>query len=128
MFKFLKNEIGVSSPVVKEMPAAAATYNVGDALALDASGYVAKATGTTAPTYIAFGAGTLEAGEILAVHPVEAGDIYETTFSADGSALKAGAKVTIATNGAQVTATTSGGIATLLGNGVASGKAIEVKF
>ncbi len=128
MFKIFKSNEGVL-PVIKEMPASAATYKVGDALIISA-GKLAKTSGTVAPEFISAGAGTLVAGAPLAVNPVYEGFEYETTFATSGTSLKVGDKVTLHTDSAQVTATTTSGVAEIvdiLGGG-ASGSAVIVKF
>lgn len=131
MFKFVKNDNGNNFPVVEVKKATAATYAVGDALIVDAStGYVAKTAGTVAPTFIcAQQADTaLSAGDELAVNPIYPGQTWGTTFSANGSSLKAGTKVTIDSTSKYVTATTTNGVATLVTDGAASGSAVLVKF
>ena len=52
----------------------------------------------------------------------------ETTCAADASAVKAGSKVTIHTDAAQVTATTTGGVFMLLSAGGAVGAKVVGKF
>ena len=55
---------------------------------------------------------------------------WETTFAADASAVTAGSSVTIHTDGAQVTATTTSGVAKILekhGSG-AIGTTVTVTF
>lgn len=129
MFKIFKSNQG-TTPVIKEVKAAEGTYKVGDALSLDANGRVAKASGTTKPTFISAGQGTLADDDALAVNPIYDGMEFATTFSANGSSLKKGNKVTIATNGAEVTATTTSGVAEIveiLGGG-AVGTEVIVKF
>lgn len=118
-------------PVIKEFPVAEGTYNVGDACDLNAtSGLMTKVTGTTKPNYICASKGTASASDVLAFNPIYDDCEYVTTFSADASALKVGAKVTIGSDSAQVTATTTNGVATIvekLGTG-AVGTKVVVKF
>ena len=131
MFGFVKNDNGENNPIIEMKPATAATYAVGDTLKVDSStGYVAKTYGTNKPDFIcACDVPTAAtAGDKIAVNPVYAGQTWQTTFSADGSALKAGAKVTIATDSKQVTATTTNGVATLVTNGAATNGMALVKF
>ena len=95
-------------------------------------GVLEKATGTTAPTHICsayYVAPSTGMKKIPAV-PANAGQLYKTTFAADASAVTEGSKVTIHTDAAQVTATTTSGVATIVkkyGTG-ASGTACLVKF
>lgn len=130
MFSLVKKN-NATIPVIKEFPVAEATYSVGDACALNAStGRMTKVTGTTAPTHISASKGSASADDVLAFIPVYEDCEYVTTFAADASALKIGAKVTIHTDSAQVTATTNNGIATIvekLGSG-AEGTEVVVKF
>ena len=129
MFKIFKKN-NATIPVVKEIPAAAGTYAVGQTLALNASGLVAQVAGTNVPTFICASDATVASGDAIAVNPIYEDMEFVTTFSADGSALKAGAKVTIATTFDQVTATTTSGVVEIvekLGSG-ASGTEVIVKF
>lgn len=129
MFKlFKKNQATI--PVVKEIPAAAGTYSVGETLALNASGLVAQVGGTSVPTFVCASDATVSSGDAIAVNPIYEDMEFVTVFSADGSALKAGAKVTISTTFDSVTATTTSGVAEIvekLGTG-ASGTEVIVKF
>ena len=128
MFKLFKKDAGI--PIVKEIPAAAGTYAVGQTLAFNASGLLAQVAGTNVPEYICACATTVASGNIIAVNPVYRDVEYKTVFSADGSAIKAGQKVTIATTFDSVTATTTSGVAEViekLGTG-ASGTEVIVKF
>jgi hypothetical protein len=112
MFKlFKKNDATI--PVIKEIPAAAGTYNVGDALAYD-DGLLAKAAGSTTPEYISAGKGTLASGDTLAVNPIFDDMEFLTTWSAAAGSVNAGEKVTIAADSARVTATTTNGVAEVI--------------
>ena len=96
------------------------------------SGKLAIATGTTAPTYISLRqeASALTAGTIIPVMRVNPGDVYRTTFSASASSINLGDKVTLhASNGLQVTATTTSGVAEVVGiDSSASGGTCYVRF
>ena len=125
---FKKNNATV--PVIKEVPAAAATYKVGQALYTDTNGNVAVAAGTVAPEFVSASSATVSSGDKIAVNPIYEDMEFITKFVADASALKAGAKVTLNTVGDAVTATTTNGVATIvekLGSG-ASGTEVIVKF
>lgn len=129
MFAFVKNDNGDNFPVVELKKAAAATYEVGDTLKLNAStGGVEKCYGTNKPEYICACQTVAASGDTIAVNPVYEGQTWRTQFSADGSALKAGAKVTIASDSRKVTATTTSGVAQLLENGGATNAYVLVKF
>ncbi len=113
------------------LPATAIKPTVGMALVLS-SGKLAIATGTTKPTYISMfeAKSTLAAGDIIPVIPVERDQIFETTCSASLSGAAVGAKVTLhASNGCQVTGTTTSGVAEIVAkDGDVSGSRVLVKF
>lgn len=127
MFKlFKKNDATI--PVIKELPAAAATYKVGDALGFD-SGLLTKISGTNTPEYISAGQGTLASGDTLAVNPIFDDMEFVTTFSTAAGSINVGDKVTIETDSAQVTATTTNGVAEVLDIiSTVSGGAVVVRF
>lgn len=128
MFKLFKKDAGI--PIPKELPAAAGTFVVGQTLAFNASGLLAPVAGSTVPEYICATSATVASNDMIAVNPVYRDIEYLTVFSADGSSIKPGAKVTIATTFDSVTATTTNGVAEViekLGTG-ASGTEVIVKF
>ena len=128
MFYFVKSNTKPEVPVIKTLPTTASTeYKIGDALILSAGGLI-KTTGTTKPEYIAAADynAPAEKNEDLPVYLISPGMEWETTFAADASAVTVGTKVTIHTDGAQVTATATGGVAQILkkhGTGAAGTKA-----
>lgn len=113
------------------LPATAIQPDIGTALVLS-SGKLAIATGTNKPAYISMfhAEDTLNAGDIIPVIAVEPDQIFETTNSASLSGVEIGAKVTLhASNGAQVTGTTTSGVATIVEkDGDAAGSRVLVKF
>ena len=125
-FEFLRAENN-AAPIEKEFLATKnEAYAHGEAVKFS-SGKLTKASGTDSPEFIYVGKDIASAisTQIINVVPVLPEYEWETTFSADASALKAGAKVTIATDGARVTATTTSGKFQLLEDGKASdGKAV----
>ncbi len=113
---------------VHSMDAAAGTYKVGELLTLD-GGVLKLCSGTTVPQFISMKETTLDAAGKLCVTPVRDDIIYETHAAAAFTSVKVGDKVTVHTDGMQVTATTSGGTATVRGiEGTAVGSAILVTF
>lgn len=113
-------------------PCAAITPVIGMALA-PSSGNLAIASGTTAPTYISMQKFTanLTAGDQLIVARVNHDIVWETTLSANGSSLHIGDKVTMASDGLRVTATTGSGVAEIVDfpDGVqTSGARVRVRF
>lgn len=112
------------------LPAGAITPKVGLALT-QSSGLLAVASGTTKPSYICMTerAAAVTSGTVIPVIRVGGDMIFETVFSASASSIKLGDKVTIAGDGLRVTATTSSGVAEVVGmDGSASGSTVRVRF
>ena len=106
--------------------------SVGMALTMS-SGHLVKATGTTKPTYISMTDATVATdGDLVPVIRVDSGIIFETTNTAAMSGVGIGAKVTLHTDGLQVTATTSSGVAEIVSKDAAadagSGGVVRVRF
>ena len=97
------------------LPCGAITPKAGLALVLT-NGLLALATGATAPTYICMkdADAAVTAGTIIPVVRVDKDRIYETTNSAAFSSAITGQKVTLHTDGLQVTATTTNGVAEIV--------------
>lgn len=118
-------------PAWEYLPAGAITPKVGMALT-QTSGKLAIATGTTAPGYISMMESTaaLSAGTIIPVIRVNKNMVFETSNSAALSGINIGDKVTLhATNGLQITATKTDGIAEIVGmDGTAAGSTVRVRF
>lgn len=131
MFDFVKNDNGLAFPIQEAKKAAIGTYKVGDALVHDSTtGNVKAATGTTVPDYIGAEEVVLTSVSPIAVMKITDGQVWKTQFSADASAVKDGAKVTLDSDGRKVTATTTDGVATIdsrVGTGVAGNTAF-VRF
>lgn len=132
MFKFVKSISGENFQTTDVLPTTASeTYTDGEGLVMTA-GVLTKVGATAAPTYICGEAYVAPASgnRAILVYPVLPQHVYETTFAADASAVGAGTKVTIHTDGAQITATSTSGVAYIykkLGTG-ASGTAALVRF
>lgn len=112
------------------LPCSAIAPKVGQAMVMN-GGILAAATGTTKPQYISMTERktACTAGEIIPVIRVQADMIIETSFSAAATAVKLGNKVTISTDGTQVTATTEGGVAEVVYmDGTAAGDMCRVRF
>lgn len=117
-------------PGIEYLPASAIKPKVGMALTQTA-GQLALATGETAPTYISMCEKDSEctAGDIIPVIRVGKDMILETTFEAAATSIKLGDKVTLHTDGLQVTATTTNGVAEVVYmDGTASGSMCRVRF
>lgn len=117
-------------PGIEYLPASAITPKVGMALTQTA-GQLALASGTTAPTYLSMCEkdSACTAGDIIPVIRVNRDMIFETTFAAAATSIKLGDKVTLHTDGEQVTATTTNGVAEVVYmDGTASGSMCRVRF
>ena len=129
-FKIYKTDDG-RIPGIEYLPCSAITPKVGMAL-VQSSGNLAIATGTTAPTYISMCEkdSACTAGDIIPVIRVSKDMVFETTFSAAATSVKLGDKVTLhASDGMQVTATTTSGVAEVVYmDGTASGSMCRVRF
>ena len=124
-FEFLRAENN-DSPIEKEIVATnATTYKHGCLVAFGSAG--TAVTSSTNAEFVYTGKDTVaKTGEKLAVIPVLPEYEFETEFSADASALKAGEKVTV--TGEKATATTASGIFQLLQNGGVSGTKAVGRF
>lgn len=118
-------------PSIEYLPCSAITPKVGMALT-QTTGNLAIATGTTKPTYISMveKASACTAGDIIPVFRIDPDMIFETSFSESASSIKLGDKVTLhASSGAQVTATTTSGVAEVVYmDGTSSGDMCRVRF
>lgn len=117
-------------PGIEYLPASAITPKVGMALK-QTTGQLALATGTTAPTYISMCEKDSKCteGDIIPVIRVGKDMILETTFADAATSIKLGDKVTLHTDGLQVTATTTNGVAEVVYmDGTASGSMCRVRF
>lgn len=115
MFKLLKIENArenVPSPVFLDVTASEAV-EMGEALVLS-GGTLTKCEATVAPTHIAMAALAADAAKrTIPVARVASNQIYEVPVSAAPTSLKVGDKVTLHTDGLQVTATTTSGVVTV---------------
>ena len=112
-------------PGIEYLPCGAITPRIGMALIL------AVASGTTAPTYVSMieKETPCTVGDIIPVMRVLPDMMFETTFQAAASSVKLGDKVTLHTDGLQVTATTASGVAEVVGmDGTAAGDRVRVRF
>ena len=95
------------------------------------NGVLTIATGTTKPEYICMEQHetAVAANTPVSVLPVSPEIIFETQASAAMTSIKPGSKVTIATDGMRVTATTTDGTAKVLSlEGTAIGSNVRVCF
>lgn len=122
-FEFLRAE-NDAAPIEKELIATnGTTYNHGCIVAFGESG--TAETSSTNAEFIYTGKNTVaKTGDKLAVIPVLPEYEFETVFSADASAVKAGSKVTVTGEKATATASTTGIFQLLLDGGVSGSKAV----
>ena len=125
-FKLSRMDVG-HTPPIKYLPVTAGEdVTLGEALVLSA-GKLTKCGATAKPAFMAVGPKNA-AGEapVIAVQDYMT---FETTLQAAGSSLKIGDKVTLHTDGAQVTATTASGVAEIVSmEGTTVGSSVLVKF
>jgi hypothetical protein len=130
MFLNIKTDDGHVAPFEK-LPCTAITPKNGMAMLLS-SGKLAIATGTNKPEFICVEehASAVSAGDLVTVVRVDHDTVYQTELSASGTSLNIGDKVTLhATSGMSVTATTTSGVAEIVGmDGTASGDTVYVRF
>lgn len=112
------------------LPCSAITPKVGMAL-VQTGGNLALASGTTAPTYISMceRKEACTAGDLIPVVRVQKDIIFGVPAQAAMTSVKLGDKVTIYTDGMQVTATTTSGVAEVVGmEDTAAGSTVLVRF
>lgn len=132
MFNLIKIENGrmnVPEPVYLEVTASEAV-EYGEALVLS-SGKLTKCGAKVKPTHIAMGSVAADATKrIIAAARVEANQLYEVPVTAAPTSLTAGDKVTLHTDGLQVTATTTDGVITVesVNSAAAAGDKIIVRI
>ena len=133
MFNLKKIENGrMNVPEPEYFDAVSGTeIQVGQALTLDGGVLKVLAAGTTKPEFISLGYVSASAAKReIPVARVNDEQVYEVPVSAAPTALKVGDKVTLTTDGLEVTATTASGVATIvnLKGAAAAGDKLLVKF
>ena len=115
-FEFYKSQIKPNSPDMIWKPTTTSeTFKVGETLKI-ASGKLTKCSGTAVPEYVScadYVAPASNAKDIPVVE-INPGQIYRVPLQAAGGSLVVGDKVTIHTDGLQVTATTTSGVAEIV--------------
>lgn len=117
-------------PGIEYLPCSAITPKIG-MLLKQTSGNLAIASGTDVPTYISMcdKDSACTAGDIIPVIRVNKDMVLETVCSAAFTSIKLGSKVTIASDGLRVTATTTDGVAEVVYiDGTESGSMVRVRF
>lgn len=119
-----------NQPSITRLPVTASeAYTEGEALVLS-SGALTKCGATAKPTHIAAETKAAAASGDVYAYEVMPHHVFKTTFAADASSNVVGTLVTLHTDGLQVTATATSGVATIyekLGSG-ASGTDVLVRF
>lgn len=112
----------VCAPTTKQIPAnSAVNYEVGDAIVIT-NGKAAKAGATAKPEYIC--AEKASGKDVISGYTVDSNTEYATTTTSE-TAPTVGAKYTLHTDSAQITGTTSGGVAEVV---KVAGDKVVVKF
>lgn len=125
MFLRASMDVGQTPPIETKEYNTAAAVVLGEALVLT-DGKLTKCGAAVKPQYIAVGPGVNGMAQVIKVNPHI---VFDTTLAAAGTALKLGNKVTLHTDAAQVTATTEGGVATIVAmEGTAVGDHVQVRF
>lgn len=129
MFMLSRMLVGNTPPVVYMQPTDSESYQVGEALKL-ASGKVTLCSGAVAPSHVCVG--PIDDNGVVPCVEVQKYMEFETTLGvapADSATVGVGDKVTLHTDGMQVTATKTGGVAEVTGiDGQTVGSRVTVKF
>ena len=132
MFKLIKIEnarMNVHEPVFYEVTASEAV-TLGEALVLT-SGKLTKCGATAKPQFIAMAdCGASDEKRVIPAARVEPNQLYEVPVQAAPTGIVVGSKVTLHTDGLQVTATTSSGVVTIedLNGAAAAGDLVVVRI
>lgn len=129
MFMLSRMLVGNTPPIVYMQPTDGETYQVGEALKL-ASGKVTLCSGAVAPSNVCVG--PIDDNGVVPCVEVQKYMEFETTLGvapADSATVGVGDKVTLHTDGMQVTATKTSGVAEVTGiDGQTVGSRVTVKF
>lgn len=129
MFMLSRMLVGNTPPIVYMQPTDGETYQVGEALKL-ASGKVTLCSGAVTPSHVCVG--PIGDNGVVPCVEVQKYMEFETTLGvapADSATVGVGDKVTLHTDGMQVTATKTGGVAEVTGiDGQTVGSRVTVKF
>ena len=128
-FKLYKTDVN-KVPPIEYLPAGAITAKMGMALTMS-GGNLAIASGTTVPSYVRMVEceSALTAGTVIPVIRVLPDMIWETAAQAALTSIKLGDKVTLHTDGMQVTATKTNGVAEVVDmDGTNVGSRVLVRF
>lgn len=125
MFRLSGMDVGLTPPIEYMEVTADEAVTLGEALVLT-SGKLTKCGATAKPTYVAVGPDQDGVAPVIKVQDYME---FETTLAAAGTSLVPGSVVTLHTDGMQVTATTTSGVATIVAlHGTAIGDTVTVRF
>lgn len=128
-FKLAKMDVGLTPPIEYMAIKSGETIALGEALVISSAG-LTKCGATARPDYVAVGVVT-DDGKAPVVK-VQDYMLFETTLAAapgDSATLAEGEKVTLHTDGLQVTSTKTSGVATIVYlEGTAVGSTVRVRF
>lgn len=129
MFMLSRMLVGNTPPIVYMQPTDSESYQVGEALKL-ASGKVTLCSAAVAPSHVCVG--PIDDNGVVPCVEVQKYMEFETTLGVaptDSATVGVGDKVTLHTDGMQVTATKTGGVAEVTGiDGQTVGSRVTVKF
>lgn len=129
MFMLSRMLVGNTPPIVYMQPTDSESYQVGEALKL-ASGKVTLCSGAVAPSHVCVG--PIDDNGVVPCVEVQKYMEFETTLGVaptDSATVGVGDKVTLHTDGMQVTTTKTGGVAEVTGiDGQTVGSRVTVKF
>lgn len=129
MFMLSRMLVGNTPPIVYMQPTDGESYQVGEALKL-ASGKVTLCSGATAPSHVCVG--PIDDNGVVPCVEVQKYMEFETNLGVaptDSATVGVGDKVTLHTDGMQVTATKTSGVAEVTGiDGQTVGSRVTVKF
>lgn len=129
MFMLSRMLVGNTPPIVYMQPTDSEAYQVGEALKL-ASGKVTLCSGAVAPSHVCVG--PVDDNGVVPCVEVQKYMEFETTLGVaptDSATVGVGDKVTLHTDGMQVTATKTSGVAEVTGiDGQTVGSRVTVKF
>ena len=131
MFRIMFDNAGgraIGNPMRVSVTAGEA-YAMGEALVIT-GGKATKCGATTKPTHICSQDQAADAKESVLVYPISSTMVFETAVNAAPTALAVGSKVTLASDGLSVTATTASGVCEIvdLRGAKAAGDHVTVKF
>lgn len=127
---FIPHNIDGGAATLEYQPAAAITPKVGLALAWS-SGKLAICGATAKPDYICMteASSAVTAGTMIPVIPVDCHIVFAVPAQAAMTSINPGDKVTLHTDGLQITATKTSGVAQIVGReGTAAGDIQYVRF